>query len=323
MACYYDAKAVAIQYFSQNLSKTMRRGFLFCRFCLAAAIAFSGTSIALSAPPSNETREIKKPKRLLLIGQNPDNHKRATHEYMAGMRILNECLKAVDGLETELVYAREPWTEGPEMLRKCDGAVFFVEQGARWMQSDPRRYQAFVELASRGGGLAAIHWGVGAKDAKYVAGQVKLMGASRGGERRPFGVFTTELKPATPGHPVLGGVEPFKIHDEFYYQLETLPSAESVTPILNAAIKGNDEFVAWAWQRPDGGRSFGFTGLHYHKNWQSEQYRKMLANAALWIVKLPVPERGVAVEIKKELLELHESDRQPPKGYKAAKATDR
>ena len=31
--------------------------------------------------------------------------------------------------------------------------------------------------------------------------------------------------------------------------------------------KGRDEVLAWAVERPDGGRGFGFTGGHFHKNW--------------------------------------------------------
>ena len=38
--------------------------------------------------------------------------------------------------------------------------------------------------------------------------------------------------------------------------------------------KGEPEHTMWAIQRPGGGRGFGFTGGHYHKNWGDENFRK-------------------------------------------------
>ena len=257
-----------------------------------------------------------KPKKLLLIGQEPDGHARETHEYMAGMRILSKCLEGVEGLDVQLAYGREPWPEGPELLRKCDGAFFFVSQGALWMQKDSRRYAAFTELAARGGGIGAIHWGIGAKDGTYRAGQIKLLGASRGGPRRPFGVFRTRLSLATEGHPVLRGIADFEIHDEFYYQLEFVQRPGRVTPLITAAIDGNDETVAWAWPRPDGGRSFGFTGLHFHKNWKTDHYRRLVAQGAMWIVGLDVPTDGLAVQVDDQALRLRDGDRSPPADFR-------
>jgi hypothetical protein len=31
-----------------------------------------------------------------------------------------------------------------------------------------------------------------------------------------------------------------------------------VTPLIRVPLDGEKETVAWAWERPDGGRSFGF-----------------------------------------------------------------
>ena len=55
--------------------------------------------------------------------------------------------------------------------------------------------------------------------------------------------------------------------------------------------------LAWAWERPDGGRSFGFSGLHFHDNWKREEYRRLVSQGVLWSLGLPVPEKGLAVEL--------------------------
>jgi hypothetical protein len=56
---------------------------------------------------------------------------------------------------------------------------------------------------------------------------------------------------------------------------------------VEATIDGRAETVAWAYERPDGGRSFGFSGLHFHDNWARPEYQKLIVQATLWTLKLP------------------------------------
>ena len=51
--------------------------------------------------------------------------------------------------------------------------------------------------------------------------------------------------------------------------------------------------MAWAFDRPNGGRSFGFTGGHFHRNWQNDHFRTLVLNAIVWTAKLDVPQGGV------------------------------
>ena len=51
--------------------------------------------------------------------------------------------------------------------------------------------------------------------------------------------------------------------------------------------------MAWARQRPDAGRGFGFTGGHYHRNWGSNDFRKLVLNAITWTAHIDVPKDGV------------------------------
>ena len=51
--------------------------------------------------------------------------------------------------------------------------------------------------------------------------------------------------------------------------------------------------MAWATERPDGGRAFGFTGGHVYKNFGNSNFRKIILNAIVWTAKLKVPATGV------------------------------
>lgn len=257
--------------------------------------------IAVAAPLSTVAREPEnatQPKRVLLLGQSPDNHPRGTHEYMGGMKILAACLKQVEQLETEIVKADDPWTDGPDRLADVDGAVLFVSEGAKWIQGDPRRFEAFAKLAQRGGGLVVLHWGMGGRDAQYIDGFVNLFGGCHGGPDRRYKVFdSATVKLAHEKHPVLRGIKPFQLREEFYYRLKFVKSDSAITPLLQTEVDGNLETVGWAWERPGGGRSFGFSGGHFHDNWRREEYRRLMAHAVLWTVKLPVPEQGLTVDL--------------------------
>ena len=145
------------------------------------------------------------------------------------------------------------------------------------------RYEALTQLAARGGGITALHWGIGAKDPKYIEGYKKLIGGIHGGKDRKYQKLTTKVTPAA-GHPITRGVEPFEIEDEFYYELKFAKDGK-LTPIMQVELDGATQTVAWAWERPDGGRSFGYSGLHYHDNWQREEYRRFIRQGVLWTMQ--------------------------------------
>ena len=261
------------------------RGFLLILAMWLPAVASAADRPASPAVPSPA-----RPKRLLLVGQGPDSHPWSTHEYLAGLRILASCLQPVDRLQTIVVRAEGTWAEGPELLDAADGAVLFVSQGAKWLHDDPERLAAFQRLANRGGGLAALHWAMGCKDAQPIAGFVNLFGGCHGGPDRKYRIAKLPLEIAAPDHPILHGIAPVEAEDEFYYALKFVKPAEKLTPLVRVGIDGEPQTIAWAWERPDGGRSFGFSGLHFHKNWEQEAYRRMVTQAVLWTLKAPVPE---------------------------------
>jgi len=117
-----------------------------------------------------------------------------------------------------------------------------------------------------------------------------------------------------PHHPVARGVVPFAIEDEWYYHMRFVDDMQDVTPVLSAvppeatrqgpdgphsgnpavrARKGMAEHVAWARQRADGGRGFGFTGGHFHWNWAHDQFRKLVLNGIAWTAGIDLPAEGI------------------------------
>jgi type 1 glutamine amidotransferase len=264
---------------------------------LSCAVVLCAAGLAGAADP---------PKKLLLVSSAPDGHPPATHEYTPGLDILAKCLKPVSGVEVTSAKADGPWKEGPDLVGRADGVVLFLTEGAKWLSADEKRLAAFRQLAKRGGGLAVLHWGMGTKEARPIEPFVELFGGCHGGPDRKYRVLETTVAVADPKHPVVAGIKDFKVREEFYYQLKFPKAGAGVKPVLQADIDGAKETVAWAWERPDGGRSFGFSGLHFHDNWKREEYRRLVSQAVLWTVKLPVPEKGLAVDLPESAYQLEQ-----------------
>ncbi|MDB6140250.1 MAG: hypothetical protein JWO94_3322, partial [Verrucomicrobiaceae bacterium] len=136
-----------------------------------------------------------------------------------------------------------------------------------------------------------------------------------------------------PAHPVTSGVQPFMTNDEWYIHMRFRPAfghgdkpasdgTATFVPILIAtpsdatrggpyvapkgpyphlqAEKGVPETTLWTVERADGGRGFGFTGGHFHKNWGNDNQRKLVLNALVWVTKLEVPAGGVKSKVSEE-----------------------
>ena len=251
-------------------------------------------------------------KRVLLLGTMNDGHPHATHEYLAGMRVLKKCLDQSPGVRAEVVQVDDLWRGGPDLLDQADGAVVFVTEGAKWLQQEPDRLAAFQRLAHRGGGLTCLHWGMGCKDAENIEKYVQLFGGCHGGPDRKYKVVELQPTLANPSHPINTQVQPPKCEEEFYYRLKFPKSTNAVTPLWQIATDHDTHTVAWAWDRADKeqGRSFGFSGLHFHKNWSQPAYRRLMTQGVLWTLKLPIPAKGAPVDVSETDLKL---DPPPPK----------
>lgn len=253
----------------------------------AFCFLFIGAAYCTAAEPG-------RPTRLLLISQEPDGHPWNTHEFRAGVRILERLLTAKENVETTTVDSEKNADEIPARIDAADGVVLFVSQGGMWVGSNPERLAAFQRLAARGGGITVLHWAVGAKDAKYIEVGRSLWGGVHGGPDRKYVVETQTLTP-NPDHPITAGLKPITIRDEWYHRLK-FANEPPVTPLWTATINGEPEVVSWAWERPDGGRSFGFVGLHFHENWADETYRRFVSRGILWTVGLEEPQSGLPLK---------------------------
>jgi type 1 glutamine amidotransferase len=243
-------------------------------------------------------------KIVLIAGRQ--SHGPGDHEFFAGTAILMSMLKQTPGVFP--VMARDGWPKEPKTFENARAIVFYMDGGAGHPVIQQKRMEYLQKLIDAKVGYVNLHYAV-----EYPTKQGQTILNWLGG----FYETGYSINPHwvahfkdLPQHPITRGVEPFSIRDEWYFNIRFPENARNLTPILKATPPdelrrtpearkhpGRSEVVAWGYERDDGGRSFGFTGGHTHKNWADPNFRRLVVNAILWSAGVEVPSTGARVDM--------------------------
>jgi type 1 glutamine amidotransferase len=251
-------------------------------------------------------------KKIVLVAGTP-SHGPGDHEFNAGVKLLDKCLADVPGVVAAAYY--NGWPADPTAFDNADTILLYMDGGGGHPVIQRNRLTEIDQLMKSGVGLACAHYAVEVPKEKGGPDLTNWIGGyyETGYSINPHWDATFAKLPE---HPTTRGVKPFKINDEWYYNIRFPENANNVQPLLSAtppdqsrgtpAAKehpGREEVVAWAVERPDGGRGFGFTGGHNHENWGNDDFRKFVLNALLWTAKAEVPNGGVESKVTAEELQ--------------------
>ncbi|MBO0698766.1 MAG: ThuA domain-containing protein [Zavarzinella sp.] len=238
----------------------------------------------------------KAAKVVLVAGSN--YYKPGEHEYVAGCAVLADLLRQSPGVAPVLAL---DWPKKPETLAGAKAVVFLFDGAEKHAALAGDRAAQVQKLLDAGAGLVQFHQAVDyPKDfgdrARGWAGAAFEKGFSRRAH------WVAEFK-TFPDHPICRGVTPFRVNDGWLSRLRFVPGLKGVTPLLRTTAPkgepaaGTEDVVAWAYDRPSGGRSFNFTGGHLHVSFGEEGYRRFLVNGILWAAGLEVPKDGAPVAL--------------------------
>ena len=249
-------------------------------------------------------------KKIVLVAGRP-SHGKGEHEFNAGVTVLRHCL---DQWPQHVVPGEyhNGWPTDPTAFDNADAVLLYMDGGGGHPLIQPDNLRRMGELMHQGVGLACAHYAV---EVPKERGGPELLAWIGGYYETGFSInphWDADFK-EIPQHAITRGVTPFKINDEWYFNIRFREGA--ITPILvatppeearrNDASKqfpGRPEIVAWTTERPDGGRGFGFTGGHFHRNWANADFRKLVLNALFWVAKLEVPSEGVDCKVSDDAL---------------------
>jgi type 1 glutamine amidotransferase len=248
-------------------------------------------------------------KRIVLIG-GVKSHGPAQHDFPNGIPLIESLLKRATPFSgVEIVSFPNGFPQDLSLLNGASALVLYFDgvQTPPPPLLDPARIREMQKLMSTGAGLVCLHQASTVPEGNTTIPLVEWLGAKRNGMYDR----TTEsanLEPANPSFPICHGMVPFTYEDEFYPTLQFSPDTKRITPVLTPKLHiefragktiHSDETstytVAWAFERKNGGRSFGFTGCHYMAAFDQPQIRKMVLNAICWTSGLTVPAEGVVV----------------------------
>lgn len=241
------------------------------------------------------------------------SHGYGAHEHKAGCMLLAKCLEE-SGLPIKTVVTTDGWPEDKSIFDGADCVVMYADGGGGHPAN--RHLPEINALAERGVGIVCVHYAVevpkgepGDRFLSWIGGYFETHWSVN-----PH--WTPEFN-KLPKHPTAAGVKPFAVNDEWYYHMRFPEKLQNVTPILSnvppqstlsrpdgahsgnpdvrkAVADGQTQHVAWAFERPGGGRGFGFTGGHVHWNWGNDNFRKLVLNSIVWASGLEVPAEGVS-----------------------------
>ncbi|MGC6457558.1 MAG: PVC-type heme-binding CxxCH protein [Akkermansiaceae bacterium] len=266
-----------------------------------------------------------KAKKILFLA-GADSHGWGAHQHVGGTNILAKGMR--DSALPVSVKVINQWPEEAELLAH-DALVIYADGWGRHPANG--KLTSLKKFMDQGGGLTVIHWatGLGSPDAgnrnkDHSVDPVRRQWRNLvGADFEPWhsvSRFWDASFEKLPKHPVTRGVPPFVIHDECYFHLRCeSPECDHVTPLhgalppleiikpgsgmdrggvsaLEEVKKGIDQYCAWGFERPQGGRTFGFTGGHTHWNWGRDELRKLILNGVYWTTGAEVPASGIPSE---------------------------
>ncbi|MCL6710663.1 ThuA domain-containing protein [Pseudomonas sp. R2.Fl] len=247
-------------------------------------------------------------RRIVLIGGSGSEGP-GRHAYADGVRRLAAMLgESPQGRGAQIIVFEQGWPADSAALRGASTVVLYFDGLDRHPLLDPAHREQLRELVGQGVGLVALH-----QASTVPAGDASLdLRAWLGAER--VGMFdrTTEtatVSPADAAHPITRGVDAFTYRDEFYPTLRF--AASGVRPVLRSTLhaqyrdgaavvedRAETVTVGWAYERPDGGRSFGYSGAHFLDALEQPMLRRVLLNAILWTADIEVPDDGAPLPVR-------------------------
>ncbi len=246
------------------------------------------------------------------------SHGSGSHEHPGGCEFLADKLsEAIVGMDA---VVHQGWPSDPAIFDRTDAIIVYSDGGGGHLCIP--HLEQISQLTSQGMGLAMLHYAV--EVPKGDPGNCFLDWIG--------GYFETHLSvnphwtaefTSFPEHPITQGLKPFSSDDEWYYHMRFRENMNGVTPVLSAIApestmtrpdgphSGNPhvrasvankepQHLGWCVERPDGGRGFGFTGGHYHKNWRDDNIRKFILNAIAWTAKVDIPDGGISTSTPTE-----------------------
>lgn len=248
-------------------------------------------------------------KLAVLFVSGEDTHGWGTHDHNPGTAVLSDSLKEAMGDDVAIKVIKNAWPTEKD-FEIADVCVVYSDGWDVSVLQGKERMKQIADFMDDGKGVLRIHWATGG-NAKENKLNRELFG---GNMESDYSVHSTiwSQKFTLTDHPITNGMKPFELVDEGYFFMHWVDKKKTgvsdvltvkpganfksrwVTEKARKSLKKDEpQTVAWAYERPKGGRAFSYTGGHFHWDWAHDQHRKVVLNAIVWAGGKEVPKEGV------------------------------
>lgn len=254
--------------------------------------------------------------RLVFLAGPVDHAGPGAHEHGKDLLLLKRCLQNssdLEGIVCDLYFGSCPPAEelagaavlvvhsSADRMRGESHALFPFSNDANYTPAVKAELADLDDLMRDGMGLAVLHYAVWtdhpiARDymRQWVGGYHES-----GQSIVRFAEIPVQL--ARPDHPVVSGVRPWLLREEYYYQQHLASEQDGLIPLLRVEVPGVEKLeqriVGWGFKRPSGGRGFAFTGCHTHTHLWHDDYRRFVIQGILWAAGIPIPANGISTTV--------------------------
>lgn len=274
-------------------------------------------------------------KSLIVLIAGKPSHGPGEHEHNAGVQLLAKCLGQGAQNAAVKVHLNAEWPDATE-LSQADTVLIYSDGGGGHPMLQGDHLTSLRKEMDRGCGFVCLHYAVEFPADKGGPEALDWMGGFFEADWSVNPHWTANYK-SYPKHPVANGVKPFSSNDEWYFHmrfrgdgkgtlthvLQDVPPDSTMSrkdgphegnPTVRAEVAAKKpQTTSWAYERPNGGRGFGFTGGHFHKGWANDDQRKLVLNALLWTAKADVPANGVESTLTVQDIETNLDPKGKPK----------
>jgi len=252
---------------------------------------------------------------VLVAGPVKEHDRVGHHDYLAGCALLADLLRRTPGISP--IVIRDGWPEDETIFAKAAAIVFYDGgSGKQAFLKSTARIDHIQKAVDTGIGIVMIHQTVSFPQEWTDCGKAWIGGTYVPGLSRR-GHWKTHHEDF-PLHPITSGVCSWNSNDGWLNHIQFVKNMHGITPLLWSGKRqkgsrkgGDDDIVAWAYERPNGGRSFSFTGLDAHSAWFVSGLRQFVVNGILWSAGCEVPAIGAPSEIDQRKLTGYLTPRRP------------
>jgi len=175
-----------------------------------------------------------------------------------------KCLRAFRKTDTDI--------PGLEQLDACDVALFFT----RRLQIDGEQLERIQKYVKAGRPIVGVRTASHGFQ-KWLAMDKEVFGGSYGNHYKDGPLCAVKIVAQAKDHPILAGVKEYQSVGSLY---RNPMNARDCEVLLTGSIPDHTEPIAWT-RVSNGGRVF-YTSLGHQKDFQDENFKRLLTNALFW-----------------------------------------